>query len=233
MKKLLVGFSMVTILAITSANAQVNLSDISVGGDIGTTGIGVIGVKKLNDQWGLRVGFHKYSYSKVINDDDVKYDFDLDLQDFQIMADYYPWKTSFKLTGGILVNGIELDGKISPNNGVNFEFGGNTYTTADISTANTTVDFDRALAPYLGLGWDTAFYKKGWGFAFNAGVIFAGSATVDYSVDYTAAAQAAPGFATLKSDVERDLAIEKASLEDDLDSLKYMPYISLGFNYKF
>ena len=91
--------------------------DASLGADIGTTGVGVTYVKKLknyDNKWGIRVGYHQFSKSYTTTQNKANYDFDLDLQDVQIMADYHPWSTSFKVTLGAMYNGNELKGKITP-----------------------------------------------------------------------------------------------------------------------
>ena len=229
MKKIVLSIGVISLLAVSSLNAQVDFSNTSVGGDIGTTGIGITGVKKLkgyDDKWGVRVGYHQFSKSFNTTDNEADYDFDLDLQDFQLMADYHPWNTSFKVTFGALYNGTEFDGKITPKGGTTITIGGTPYTTGELGGVKTKVKFDNTIAPYIGIGWDTSFYKpkNSWGFTFNLGVAYTGSAKVSYTADYGSVA---------KSEIDAKLEIEKASLQDDLDKYKYLPYLSIGFNYKF
>ena len=228
MKKIILSLGVVSLLAVVSLSAKVDFNDTSIGADIGTTGIGITGVKKLKgyeDKWGVRVGYHQYSKSFNTTDNKADYDFDLELQDFQLMADYHPWNTSFKVTFGALYNGIELDGKITPKGGT-ITIGGTPYTTAELGGVKTKVEFANNIAPYIGIGWDTSFYKpkNSWGFTFNLGVAYSGSAKVSYSADYGA---------VQKDVIDEKLEVEKKSLQDDLDKYKYIPYISIGANYKF
>jgi len=228
MKKFLFSTVVVASLAVSS-QAEVNLKDISLGADIGTTGYGVTAVKKLSgfdDKWGVRVGYHQYSKTYNKTSDNTKYKFDLDLGDIQLMADYHPWNTAFKLTFGAMYNGNELDGKITPNSASQIIIDGTPYTSTDLGGVDVKVDFDNTIAPYVGIGWDTSFYKpnKTWGFTFNLGVAYLGSAKVSYSPKYGSVSSAI---------IDAKLEKEKASLQDDLDDFKYLPFISIGFNYKF
>jgi len=228
MKKIILSLGVVSLLAVVSLSAKVDFNDTSIGADIGTTGIGITGVKKLKgyeDKWGVRVGYHQYSKSFNTTDNKADYDFDLELQDFQLMADYHPWNTSFKVTFGALYNGIELDGKITPKGGT-ITIDDTPYTTDELGGVKTKVEFANNIAPYIGIGWDTSFYKpkNSWGFTFNLGVAYSGSAKVSYSADYGTVE---------KYIIDEKLEVEKKSLQDDLDKYKYIPYISIGANYKF
>ena len=226
MKNILFSIATVTLLAgnVSADVSSIDWSNTSIGADIGTTGYGITGVKQLHDypNWAVRVGAHKYSKTFTTTDNKADYDFDLDLGDVQLMADYHPWMSSFKVTLGALYNGTDFKGKIKPR-GTKFTFNNVEYDVGDIGNVDTKVDFDNSIAPYIGIGWDTSFNKpeKSWGFTFNLGVAYSGSAKVSY--DPKVKTQA----------LLDDLEVEKKSLQDDLDKYKYLPYISIGFNYKF
>jgi len=230
MKKILSSVVVASCLAssLVADVSQIDWSNSSIGADVGTTGIGITGVKQLKDypKWGVRVGAHKLSKNYTTTDNKADYDFDLNLADIQLMADYHPWMSSFKVTFGALYNGTDLKGKIKPR-GTKFIFNGIEYDTGDLGSVDTKVDFDNTIAPYIGIGWDTSFNKpeKKWGFTFNLGVAYTGSAKVSYTPHI---------IKNIDEDkLRKDLDKEKASLQDDLDKYKYLPYISIGFNYKF
>jgi len=231
MKKVLFSSIVIAFLSVNSY-AEFNINDTSLGADIGTTGVGITAVKKIkgyNDKWGIRLGYHQYSKNYTTTDDNTDYDFDLDLQDFQIMADYHPWNTAFKITFGALYNGTDLSGNIKPS-GTTIVVEGVSYNINQVGSVDTKVDFDNNIAPYLGIGWDTSFYKphNSWGFTFNLGVAYTGSAKVSYTPHYGSAIDAAT-----KAQLENDLEDARISLQNDLDDYKYLPFISIGFNYKF
>jgi hypothetical protein len=249
--KLLVSAILSTVL-VSSASAEWanwgkmnQTQNISVGATVGNFGIGANAKYKIDEQIGVRAGFDIFKVDDYeITDDETntKYNFDLKLQDFTILGDYHPWSSSFKTTAGLIVNSSSLDGVITPATSQKFEFQGHTYSTDDIAKVNTKVDFD-PVAPYIGIGWDSSFDKsEGFGFTFDIGVIYQGSAKVDYSVRYKEiektgdesvdnAAQAVRD--TLIKDINKDLEKEKISLQDELDKYELLPYISIGFNYKF
>ena len=236
MKKFLFSIATATLLAgsLSADVSKIDWSNTSLGADVGTTGIGITGVKQLKDypNWAIRVGAHKYNKNFTTTDNKADYDFDLHLADVQLMADYHPWMSSFKVTVGALYNGNNLDGVITPKNS-NYTFNGKVYsfgTNGKISKVDVDVDFDNTIAPFIGIGWDTSFNKadKTWGFTFNLGVAYTGKAKASYTPTYGSGATDAD-----KKEIENNLDAEKKSLQDDLDKYKYLPYISIGFNYKF
>jgi hypothetical protein len=225
--------------------AAVAEEDISVGAQVGIFGIGANAKYKINDQFGVRASFDMFSVNDYEIEDDetnTKYNFDLKLQDIMITGDYHPWKGAFKTSAGLIVNSSALDGEITPATSQEFEFQGHTYSTDDIAKVNAKVDFD-PVAPYVGIGWDTSFNKlKGFGFTFDIGVIYQGSAQVDYTVNYkelektgnATVDQAAEDIRDeLIQNINQDLEKEKVSLQEELDKYELLPYISIGFNYKF
>jgi len=246
--------SSITLSLLFSSSAVANSSnidaDVSLGGEVALYGIGLNAKVKLNDYLGVRAGFDKFSKNDIEvttsgDEVDTKYNFDLDLQDILIVGDYHPWKSSFRISGGMMVNANKLDGVITPvlKNGQDFEFefNGHKYTTNEVGSVNTKVDWD-PIAPYLGIGYDGSFYKdKGWGFTFDAGVAFSGSANVEYSINYGKSLQDNPNDTAIeketkaktREEIKKNLDVEKAKLKDDLDDYKILPYISLGVNYKF
>ena len=239
MKKILLS----SILLVSIASADFNefkTQGLAAGAQIGLFGLGLNVKDKMNDYLGVRASFDMLSindYEVTDEDTNTKYNFDLKLQDFMLVGDYHPWKGSFKTTAGVIMNKSSLDGVVTPDKAQSFEFQGNTYSTDDIAKVNTKADFD-PIAPYLGIGWDTSFAKKkGFGFIFDLGVIFQGSAKVDYNVHYKELVNPTAIQSAIRdkliSDINKDLEKEKVSLQDELDKYKILPYISIGFNYKF
>ena len=233
MKKILFSVIVATLVA-SNLSADIIKKDsenISLGVDVGTSGIGLTVVKQMDSypNWALRAGVHKYSINYTTTDNKADYDFDLNLLDVQLMADYHPWMGSFKITLGALYNGTDLRGTISPR-GNTFIFNDITYSTSQVGSVKTSVDFDNPVAPYIGIGWDTSFNKPNntWGFTFNLGVAYSGSAKVTYTPTFDSSVPD-----TTKQEIINNLEVEKRSLQNDLDKYEYLPFISIGFNYKF
>ena len=135
------------------------------------------------------------------------------------------------------------------------------YSVDELGSIQTKVDFD-PIAPYIGLGWDTSFDKEsGLGFTFNLGVAYQGAAQATYTLKYGAAldidkriAEETAGIPDgpqkdakikqikqevetkrlqIENELKADLDKEMVSLQDELDKYKWIPYVSIGFNYKF
>ena len=253
-----------TVLAVAllagSAQADVVYDGTSVGAQAGIFGLGLNLKGKFSDTIGVKVGFDQFTYNDItIEDDEVKYNFDVDTKDMLATLEYHPWMSSFKVSGGVLINNSVLDGDITPNTkGVDrlvFDFNGNHYDYAlsELGSIHTKVDFD-PVAPYAGFGWDTSFNKKeGFGFTFDVGIAYQGSAKSSYSLKYgealdidkqTANIPDSPAkdaqIALIKqrqkeieTALKKDLDAEMLSLQQELDKYEWMPYISIGVNYKF
>ena len=182
---------------------------------ISTLGAGLEVAKGFTPNFGVRAGFNYFSYAYDATESDVSYDFELELKSFAIFADWHPFKGAFGFKGGLLVNGNGLTGNARPTGSV--KIGDNDYT--GLSSVDLDI-FYNALAPYLGLGWDTTFGDNdNWGFAFDLGLIYSGSPEAALSTDPTVSA----------TDIEK----EKQELQDDLDTLKWWPVVSAGLVYQF
>ncbi len=202
----------------TTAYAQSN----SLGVKASTLGLGLEVERSFSDSISGRIGVNYFTYGYSGTEEDVEYDFDLNLASLSILLDWHPFKGSFRVSGGAIYNGNNLDTKAKPS--ATFDIGDSTYTGAQIGTLKGKIDFD-GIAPYLGLGWDTSFGKnKGFGFLFELGAIYQGSPKVDLSVDGPIASD--PTF-------QNDLATEENNLQSDLDEFKVYPVVAIGLSYRF
>lgn len=207
-------------LSVTPAILQAK--EISVNLKAGTSGIGVEGEYSLNEYLGARLGANYFKYSYDGTKDDVKYNFDLGLKTVSALVDLHPFKGSFRLSAGAFYNWNQLDA--TAESSATYDIGNNTYTGAQLGTLKGTIDFNK-IAPYFGLGWDTSFGKEsGWGVVLDAGALFQGNPKVALSAD---------GPISTDPTFQQNLALEEKNLQDDLDSYKVYPIISLGVSYRF
>ena len=154
--------------------------------------------------------------------DDIEYNVDLKLMSLSALLDWHPFEGSFRISGGVLYNGneIEVDSKLSGS----YQVGDKTYTAQEVGTLKGKIDFNK-MAPYLGLGWDTSFGKdKGFGFLFELGAIYQGSPDVNLSAD---------GLLASNQDFQNNLAKEEENMQRDVDDYKFYPVVSLGLSYRF
>jgi len=198
--------------------------NVSIGVRASTAGIGAEGATAITDWLGVRVGINYLTYSYTGTKSDVEYNFDLDLLNAPILVDWHPFKGAFRLSGGIYINGNELNAQGNPVGPGTFDINGVTYTAAQIGTLKGKIDFN-PVAPYLGFGWDTSFGKKrGFGFVFDLGAFYQGRPEADLSVTGPISSNAA---------FLNDLAQEEADLQNALDAFKVYPVLAIGINYKF
>jgi len=202
---------------------------LAVGAQVGVFGVGLNIKDKMSDTIGVRAGFDMFSISGMdLGDDKVDYDVDASIQNYSLLVDWHPWKGSFRTSAGLVLNNSKIDGVITPSKNLDFEIQGHKFEAKDVGSIDTLVDFD-SIAPYIGIGGDTSFNKKqGFGFTYDLGIIFQGSAKIGYTPHFTDSAPQA-----IKDDLTERLEVEKKSLQDDLDNYKILPYVSIGFNYKF
>lgn len=193
---------------------------VSVGGKVSTLGFGLEGEKVLSDSIGVSgvVNYFPYSYSGT--ESDISYEFDLDFMSIGAVADWHPFRGSFRLSGGIFYNGNELKGKAGPGS---IEVGGVDYT---LDSLEAKIEFN-SVAPYVGLGWNTSFKKeRGLGFLFEFGALYQGTPKASLSASGSSAVVSNPTF-------QANLATEEADLQDALKDYKWHPVIGIGLNYKF
>jgi hypothetical protein len=206
-----------------AAQAQVGIT-----ADLGTTGAGFHVVVPMESNLNGRFGanYFKHDFNKTSNM--VDYAVQGKLQTFDVLFDWYLLDASpFHLTGGLVYNGnrANVTGKASQLG--QFTLNGHTYTTADVGVLAGSVDYRKA-APYLGIGWGNAL-KGNSRLSFNAdlGVFYQGNPNVKLGSWGCTTSK------TVCDAVVADIAAERVSLKDDLDSFKLYPVLRASLNYRF
>ncbi|MCH9812744.1 MAG: hypothetical protein K0U47_02245 [Epsilonproteobacteria bacterium] len=256
-KKTLLTGSLLAALLIPSTSSAEN---ISIGTQAGIFGIGLNAKYKIDEHFGVRAGFDMINLNDYeVEDGDLEYNFDVELQDVLVVADWHPWQSAFRTSAGIMLNNSNVEGEITPSSSVgdtiSFTFNGESYSysTDEVGAIEATADLD-PVAPYIGIGWDTSFNKKkGFGFTFDLGIAFQGSIQTDYDIRFgddldidkqtanlpdgaqkeALIAQIKSEQQTIKDNLKDNIDAEMNSLQDKLDKYEIVPYISIGFNYKF
>ena len=194
-----------------------------IGAKVSTLGIGVEVRRSFGDAFALRGVLNRYSYAVNEDVDDVAYEGDLDLQSAGLIADWHPAGSSFRISAGLLFNGNELTVDAEPSGGT-FEFDGQTYTAAEIGTAQGDTDFN-TLSPYLGMGFGRDFGSDSqFGVSLDVGVLFQGEPK--FNLDVTCGSAVPELRCTQLVD---DVEAERRQFEDDAKKLAFYPVLSLGF----
>ena len=188
----------------------------ALSGKAGTLGVGPELTTKLATDINVRVGFNTFDFDDE-EIDDVDYDLGIDLSSVSALVDWHIFDDPFRISGGFISmhNEIDLDARLNKS----VEIGNTIYSPAQIGTLNGSLDID-GLSPYVGIGWGNPFAgKRRWGFTLDLGLAFTDSPDVKLS---------STGIVTLA-----DLEKERRDIEDDFDSIRCYPVISLGLFFRF
>lgn len=208
-----------------------------LGAQASTLGWGVSGGYDVSDSISVRAMFNHFDYSFDRTRRGNKFEGDLDLLSLGLMMDWHPFGRGFRVTSGAFMNNSEL---VAGAKGENVKIGERRYS----GNLDLNADFDW-FAPYLGVGYTGGRDRTGFGFVFDAGVLFSGAPNLSASGSASGDAgscgfevddkgRATLGgvcaeFDSLKSDLER----EHSKLTRDLDDFKLYPVVSLGVSYRF
>jgi len=218
LNNVLITFALLFVFPFSLVYAQ----NISMALKAGTLGVGLEAEKTFSDSFGGRVGINYFTYDYDGTKDDIDYNLDLNLLSVSALLDWHPFQGSFRISGGALYNGNDID--MDAKTAATYQIGDTTYTSANIGNLTGNVDFND-IAPYLGIGWDTTFGKsKKFGFLFELGAIYQGTPKVDLSISGPLSGNQA---------LQNDLQAEEDSLQEDLDNFEYYPVLAVGFNYRY
>ena len=225
MNKKMIVFAAVTLLiGGTYGWAEESSFGLAVNG--GTLGVGGEASVQMTEAFALRGGINylKFSFDSTIKD--LDYTMEPEFKNGALLLDWFPFAGSFHLTGGVYVNGNEVDvDGMYRSDLIPPEYQQYSYLR-DLAHVKGTVEFNR-LAPYLGLGWTSNRTGPGWGVAVNLGVLFQGAPEVtDLRVE-------APIGIGVFPEVQEFLADQKQAIEDDLDNFRYYPVATLSLRYGF
>lgn len=206
---------LITLACLSLLNAQIiKPGTVALKLDAGTLGFGgelVFSViEKLNVRAGLNTFTFPYTYEDT--DQEMEADIDLTLSSISLLADYYPGRSTFHLTGGLIVNNNAVDLTITPTG--TYEVGVKTFTTDEIGKLDGIVEFAK-VNPYIGLGWGKATNPdKRIGFNFDLGLVYQNSPEFDFEA----------------TGMIEGTADEDKVFEDSLQDLKFFPVMSLGMS---
>jgi hypothetical protein len=187
---------------------------------VGALGLGVEYSHSFGDRLALRGALYGSQTGFDGNEGDIDYEFDVIWDSLALGIDIHPGAGPFRLSGGYLRNDNRIEAVSAPT-GIE-EIGDSFYTPSQIGTLNGLVTFDDA-ALFAGLGWDWS-RDGGFGMSLDLGVVSQGDPFVDLQATGTAAS--APAF-------QQDLAAEEEEIRAELEDLDVVPYLTLGFVFRF
>lgn len=218
---------------VSGANAA-GMTDITWSADLGTTGFGLHASLPLSTQYGLhgRIGvnyLNEYTFSRGTSQ--IHYDLNATLRTIDALIDWYPHRSGFRLTAGLVYNNNRVDGIGTPTRVSTFAFENGSFSTTQLGKVVGQIDFQQ-ISPYLGIGWQTQEPDKhGWSVSSDIGVMYQGSPRTHLSISDCAL----PGnaCALLLTALEPVIANENRRVNAQLKDYAYFPVVRIGLNYRF
>lgn len=193
-----------------------------VGAKINTLGFGVEIARPFTPLFTARFGLNMLDYSYSGTESEVDYDFDARLRSASFALDWHPIATGFRLSGGVLYNGNQVDGLGTSL--TDYIIGGISFPADEVGNLTGNVQFED-FSPFFGIGWDQKLDPLGkFRLLIDFGVVYQGEPQVSLTAD--GPISSVPTF-------QQALAQEQAELQEELSVYKWYPAIGLGFRYSF
>jgi hypothetical protein len=203
---------------VPAAHAQA-FGDFALGLRVGTLGPGLEAATALSPKFNLRLGVHYLPYDRSDRitslEIDVQSDASVKLASGALLADFFPSRRGFRLTGGLVLNQNKADVVVTPLE--NYTIDEKSFSPERIGTISAKVGHKLAVNPYLGLGFGNPVYPGAkLGLSFDLGMLYTDSPTIEME---------GTGMITPTAD-------QAPQIEEDLSGIKLYPLISLGLSYK-
>jgi opacity protein-like surface antigen len=215
----------VSILLVACAAASAQARDVAATADLGTTGLGLHLTTPLAAKLNGRIGVNVANTSYEGSTSDMDYDFKLKLKTIDVLLDYHPFDSAFRVTGGVVYNGNKIDARAKPSGGT-YTINNVAYNAATVGDLSSKIDFRKA-APYLGIGWGNAVKQAGWSFGTDLGIMFQGTPKTQLASNNCTA------LPILCSRLASDVAAENVKLGEEVKDFKLYPVIRVGLSYRF
>ena len=220
-------------------------SGLGVGVKVGVAGIGFdVATPLVPTRLNLRGGATFFSYNlNLTTSDNLVVNGTLKLQNSGVMVDWFPFRGSFRLSGGATVyNNKGVTATVNEPSGSSFTLGKDKYYSSASSPITGTGVFKLGgnAGGRVSFGWGNLVPKKGHHFSFDTelGIEFVSKPTV--AIGFTgnvctsaqgkgcAGAENAATYAPFLTDV----ASEQAKLQTDVNFLSFYPIVSVGVGWR-
>jgi len=207
-------------------------AQVALGAKASTLGGGVELTLGISPQVNARLGANAYTYSDRREVSQIEYDADAELRTGTLFLDWHPGGRGFRLTGGLVYNDTQVEGRsIAPPSGT-YDIGGVPVPVSLVGTLDATAEFD-PVVPYAGIGWGNAVAgNKKVGFFVDLGVVFSGEADVTLipRIPADSPINTTPG---ARDVLDILLRREEQDLEDEVADYDLYPVVAIGLSYRF
>lgn len=213
---------LLSVLSLTSSFSYAD-SSFSVGTQMSTLGAGINLGYQINPAFDIKVNINGINLNHTFNTSDINYASKIQLLSAGVLASYHPFQNGFHLTTGLYYNNNSISGNGSFTHNYQLNYGKHVVSINpnDYGNMNFKAKYS-PISPYLGLGYNSNQNEKGLGWAVDVGVLYQGTARINYDIPAT--------FNTFASnDIERN----KQEIQNKANKLRWFPVASIGLFYKF
>jgi|GEM_PF-591750 len=184
-----------------------------LGINFGMNGVGADYAYMPGEMFAFRGRFQTLHFT--LNIDDLEFsetyvgvDGSLNFTNLDLLVDFYPFKSSFKIVGGF---GYFLNNRITSKGYFvdDLQLGELVLDPNDIGYVEIQAEWAK-LAPYIGLGFGKAVPNSRVGFGFELGTYYGG----------------APDVTVIATEMLRETSQEEAELEENLKGYAWIPYLN-------
>ena len=193
----------------------------AVGLKVGAFGLGAEYTHELTERIAVRGALYGSRLGFDAEESGIDYEADVVWDSLTAGIDFHPLKSALRLSLGIMKNDNALDLLSRPT--TNQTIGDTTYTPAQIGTLTGSIGFDDT-ATYAGVGWDWSRDARVFGMSLDIGVVDQGKPVVTLR-----------GSGTLlgSSAFQQDINTEAVELAGEASDLDLVPFLSVGFQFRF
>ena len=193
----------------------------SIGLKVGAFGLGAEYTHELTDRIAVRGALHGSNWGFDAEESGIDYEADVVWDSLTAGIDFHPLKSALRLSLGIMRNDNALELFSRPT--TNQTIGDTTYTPAQIGTLSGSLHFDDS-ATFAGVGWDWSRDKSMFGMSLDLGVVDQGDPVV--TLRGSGSLLGNPAF-------EQDINAEAVQLADEASDFDLVPFLSIGFQFRF
>jgi hypothetical protein len=201
-----------------------NLPEPTISLGISTLGVGT-GVELHNprDLLGLRGSVNLFHFGLNFKESDTTSNTQAKLQNESLLFDYYPFRTGFHLTGGVIFNQNSANFSSTPQlTGALLGFITQTHYTGAVGDVHGPISFN-PVDPYFGVGYEFQL-GHGFGVTTDIGAIYQGNGRITLN----------PSGLLLTVPQLRAGVLANAERADRMiDKMSFYPIISMSLSYKF
>lgn len=193
----------------------------AVGLKVGAFGLGAEYTHELTDRLAVRGAIYGSQLGFDAEESGIDYEADVVWDSLTAGVDFHPLQSALRLSLGIMKNDNALELVSRP--ATSQTIGDTTYTPAQIGVLLGSIGFDDT-ATFAGIGWDWSRDASVFGMSLDIGVVDQGKPVVTLR-----------GSGTLLGDpaFQQDINAEAVQLTDEASDLDLVPFLSLGFQFRF